>query len=226
MTRADLVLLSGGLDSTTALAVSASNGYATRCVSVDYGQRHRRELLAAAAIAEHYDLPHHVIDLSSWGNTLKGSALTDPTTDVPDGEYSPSTLATTVVPNRNATFLMAAAGIAAATGCTHVITATHAGDHQLYPDCRPEFIDAARTTVEAATEDTVTLDAPFLHRSKTAIVVKAHDYNAPIGMTWSCYKGASHHCGTCSTCIERRNAFQSAGVADPTTYTASPEAAE
>lgn len=138
-----VVLLSGGMDSATALAWATQRGPVVSVVSVDYGQRHRRELDAAAALAAHYGVRQVVLDLSSFAAALTGNALTDPTVPVPEGHYSAPSIAATVVPNRNATFLMAAAGVAAAAGADTVVTAVHAGDHPIYPDCRPEFIAAA-----------------------------------------------------------------------------------
>lgn len=216
--RRDLVLLSGGLDSSTALALRAEAGTAAGCVSVDYGQRHARELQAASEVAAHYGVPHQVLDLSSWGRGLPGSALTDEGVEVPDGHYAASTMSVTVVPNRNAVLLMAAAGVALSQGMTHVVAAVHAGDHHVYPDCRPEFVTSARTTVELGTDGAVTLDAPFVRMSKTAIAARAHDLGLPVELTWSCYKGREQHCGTCGTCVERQEAFSEAGVPDPTGY--------
>lgn len=218
--RNDLVLLSGGLDSTTALAHSHHAGTAKLAVSVDYGQRHRRELDAAARVAGHYRVEHLVLDFTGWGALLGGSALTDRSVEVPHGHYADPTMAVTVVPNRNATLLAAAAGVAAAHGCTHVVTAVHAGDHPVYPDCRPEFVDAARRTIELGTGEQVTLDAPFVHMSKTDIAALAGALGAPVGLTWSCYEGQSLHCGQCGTCVERIEAFRDAGVTDPTAYAA------
>lgn len=216
--RYDLVLLSGGLDSSTALGLSSKAGTARFALSIDYGQRHARELRAATEIANHYQVEHRVLDLTSWGRHLTGSALTDNSVEVPYGHYASLTMATTVVPNRNATLLMAAAGIAQSVGCTHVVTAVHSGDHYIYPDCRPDFIDAARRTIELGTDGAVTLDAPFVNISKTAIVARAADLGVPIGLTWSCYEGGDLHCGQCGTCVERIESFIDAGIDDPTEY--------
>ncbi|MDQ0376510.1 7-cyano-7-deazaguanine synthase QueC [Amycolatopsis thermophila] len=216
--RRDLVLLSGGLDSATALGLRHAEGTARVALSVNYGQRHARELRSAAEVAAHYGVEHRVLDLTSWGTHLSGSALTDTDVAVPHGHYAAPSMAATVVPNRNATLLMAAAGVALSTGCTHVVAAMHAGDHPIYPDCRPEFVDAARRTIELGTDGAVTLDAPFVHISKTAIAARAGDLAVPVGLTWSCYEGREVHCGQCGTCVERREAFADSGVADPTVY--------
>lgn len=218
--RRDLILLSGGMDSTTALAESYDAGHAAYTLSVDYGQRHRKELDAAAKVAEYYSVPHRVLDLTGWGALLPGSSLTDSTVDVPHGHYAAPTMSITVVPNRNATLLMAAAGIALSHGCTHVVTGVHAGDHDIYPDCRPDFVDSARKTIELGTEGKVTLDAPFVHTTKTDIADRAEALSAPLELTWSCYEGGDQHCGRCGTCTERREAFMQAGIPDATPYDA------
>lgn len=212
------ILLSGGLDSTSLMALAASEENPRLAISVDYGQRHLRELDAAAAVASHYDVDHVVLDLTGWGALLSGSALTDRSVDVPLGRYDASNMATTVVPNRNATFLMAAAGIAAAAGISEVWTAVHGGDHALYPDCRPDFIEAASTAASLGTGGDVVIRAPFVEQTKADIVATAHRLDAPLGLTWSCYKGDAAHCGECGTCEERRSAFREAGITDPTHY--------
>lgn len=214
----DLILLSGGLDSTTALALAHRDGRAGMALTVDYGQRHRKEVRAAKAVAEHYGVRWELLELLTWGSMLKGSALTDPTVPVPHGHYAAPSMSTTVVPNRNATLLMAAAGIAMANGCTAVVTAIHAGDHAIYPDCRPEFFRSARATMELGTDGAVTLHAPFVNVTKTQIAALAGELDVPIDLTWSCYEGGAYHCGRCGTCVERIEALADAGVLDPTEY--------
>lgn len=134
------VLLSGGLDSTAAMAVADREVDLRLAISVDYGQRHRREIDSARRVAELYRTPLIVLDLRGWRRSLKGSALTDLSVTVPADSYDADSMAVTVVPNRNATMLMAAAGVADAWGIEKVWTAVHSGDHAIYPDCRPEFI--------------------------------------------------------------------------------------
>jgi len=216
--RRDLVLLSGGLDSSTALARSHARGIAVFALSVDYGQRHRRELAAAAEIAAFYGVEHGVLDMTGWGQLLTGSALTDPNVPVPHGHYAAPAMKATIVPNRNATLLCAAAGVAVSKGCTHVVTAVHAGDHPVYPDCRPEFITALDIAVALGTGEAVRLDAPFVHIDKTEIAREAGKLGLPVERTWSCYEGGDVHCGRCGTCVERIEAFTDAGVDDATAY--------
>lgn len=212
------VLLSGGMDSTTLLALAAHEENPQLAVSVDYGQRHQVELEAAEKVAAYYGVEHLVLDFTGWGKALSGSALTDPGVAVPDGEYDEENMSLTVVPNRNATMLMAVAGIAAARGLQEVWTAVHAGDHSVYPDCRPEFISSAAETAEHGTDGAVTIRAPFSRSSKADIATAGAKYGAPLDLSWSCYKGGSVHCGVCGTCRERREAFQIAQITDPTVY--------
>jgi 7-cyano-7-deazaguanine synthase len=213
-----LILLSGGMDSCVALAREVRNRRAKIALSVDYGQRHRKELVAAAHIAANLGVEHEVLDLSGWGRLLHGSALTDPAVDVPYGHYAAPSMVLTIVPNRNATLLMAAAGVALANGCDEVVIAVHAGDHPVYPDCRPEFIEAANTALAYGTERKVQIMAPFINRTKTDIAQMSVQYAAPVHLSWSCYEGGERHCGRCGTCTERIEAFLDAEIPDPTLY--------
>jgi 7-cyano-7-deazaguanine synthase len=214
----DLILLSGGLDSATLLADCCNAGTATLTVAVDYEQRHLREIDAAHDVAAHYGVTLIVLDLTDWGRRLAGSALTDRAVEVPHGHYADEPMRSTVVPNRNAVLLMAAAGIAVSHGLRRVLTAVHAGDRHIYRDCRPEFIDAINYTVGLATDEAVTIEAPFMYLDKTEIVTKASHLGVPIGLTWSCYEGGDAHCGLCGACYERQEAMRDAGVPDPTMY--------
>lgn len=214
-----LVICSGGLDSVSLAHMIADQKNLTRLVSFDYGQRHRKELDFAARCATRLNVPHHVIDMRTIGAALTGSALTDDI-DVPDGHYAEETMKITVVPNRNAIMLTIAYGIAAANGDEAVATAVHGGDHFIYPDCRPAFTESFDTMQRAALDGyaDVRLSTPFVHRSKADIVTEGAKVNTPFADTWSCYKGGEHHCGRCGTCVERREAFDLAGIEDPTTY--------
>ncbi|WP_050603928.1 7-cyano-7-deazaguanine synthase QueC [Ruegeria sp. 6PALISEP08] len=213
------LVCSGGLDSVSLAHVLAAEGNLSRLISFDYGQRHTKELGFAAQCAERLGVPHHVIDLRSVGASLTGSALTDDL-DVPDGHYEEETMKVTVVPNRNAIMLTIAYGIAAANGDAAVATAVHGGDHFIYPDCRPGFTDAFDAMQRAALDGyaDIALHVPFVHRSKSEIVAEGARVNTPFAETWSCYKGGDRHCGRCGTCVERREAFDLAGVEDPTVY--------
>jgi len=220
-----LILLSGGMDS-TALLSEAIDGLGIERVetlSVIYGQRHVKEIEQAKLIAAHYGVKHDVVDLSVLADFLD-SALTSDDKDVPDGHYAEQTMRITVVPNRNAIMLMVAGGIAASRGIESVWTAVHAGDHFIYPDCRPEFIDSASNTLSLGTSSfgDVKIIAPFVMVDKTEIAKIGNENHAPFALSWSCYKGSEIHCGACGTCFERREAFDTAGIDDPTIYAATP----
>lgn len=216
-----IVLLSGGMDSTTLAAelVAECGADAVHALGIHYGQRHERELLAAKAVAEHLGIRYDVLDLSVLGGQIT-SALTTDAIAVPDGHYAEESMKATVVPNRNAIMLMTAVGVAASRGAKVVYTAVHAGDHHVYPDCRPEFIGLMDLAAQAGTEGLwdVGVRAPYVHISKTDIAIRGDLVGAPLHLSWSCYKGGAVHCGTCGTCTERREAFTDAGLADPTTY--------
>ena len=214
-----LVVCSGGLDSVSLAHKVAAERVLAGLVTFDYGQRHRREIACAAACAERLGVAHDVIDISGVGAVLGGSALTDDIA-VPDGHYAEDSMRITVVPNRNAIMLTIAFGIAAARRIEAVAAAMHGGDHFIYPDCRPAFTDAFAAMQEAALDGdpAVALYVPFLHGPKSDIVTEGARHGTPFAETWSCYKGGDLHCGRCGTCVERREAFDIAGVADPTTY--------
>lgn len=214
-----IVICSGGLDSVSLAHLVARDHQLTGLISFDYGQRHCKELDYAALCAQRLGVSHDVIDLRPVGAVLTGSALTDDV-DVPDGHYEEDSMRVTVVPNRNAIMLTVAFGAAAARGAEAVATAVHGGDHFIYPDCRPAFTEAFEAMQKQALDGyaDVSLFTPFVHRSKADIVTEGAQVDTPFAQTWSCYKGGEHHCGRCGTCVERREAFHLAGVADPTTY--------
>lgn len=214
-----VVLLSGGLDSSTlAYLVKAHQAEELYLLTILYGQRHARERESAEAIAKSLNAHWEVVDISGVSRLLK-SALTSQDIQVPDGHYAEESMKVTVVPNRNAIFLSIAFGYAASLGASLVGTAVHAGDHFIYPDCRPGFLEAfSRMENQSLPENTPSLYTPFEHYRKEEIVAVGHSLGVPFELTWSCYKGGEKHCGTCGTCVERREAFQRAGVLDPTEY--------
>lgn len=190
-------------------------------VAFDYGQRHRRELECARRCAADLNVKYDEVDLRGVGKMLTGSALTD-AIDVPHGHYAASNMAVTIVPNRNAIFLTVAFGIAVARHAAAVATAVHGGDHYIYPDCRMEFLESFNAMQRLACAGTghpdLHLETPFAGGNKTDIVRAGAKLNVPFEHTWSCYKGGEWHCGKCGTCVERREAFEMAGVDDPTVY--------
>lgn len=216
-----LVICSGGLDSVTLAYKVAREHELLGLISFDYGQRHKKELDYAAKAAKALDVPHDIIDIAKVGALLSGSALTDSdNVEVPDGHYAEETMKATVVPNRNAIMLTIAYGIASSREADAVAAAVHGGDHFIYPDCRPSFISSFQTMQDAALDgfSQIKLYTPFLNGSKADIATAGAELKVPFDDTWSCYKGGDTHCGRCGTCVERREAFDLAGVIDPTEY--------
>jgi 7-cyano-7-deazaguanine synthase len=214
-----LVVCSGGLDSVTLSHKIVVEETLIHLVSFDYGQRHKKELECARRCARRLRVTHDVVDIVDIGRRLTGSALTDGTA-VPEGHYAEETMRLTVVPNRNAIMLTIAFGIAMGRGAEAVAAAVHGGDHFIYPDCRPSFIDAFATMQRNALDGfaQITFETPFLRWSKADIVREGARLDVPFAETWSCYKGGVRHCGRCGTCVERREAFHLAGFDDPTPY--------
>ena len=216
-----VAIVSGGLDSVTLAYLLHSEGYNLHLLAVDYGQRHAKELDFARMCAQRLEAAFDILDLRSLGRLFKGSALTDDI-PVPHGHYAAPSMAVTVVPNRNAIMLAAAYGVAVAEEAEIVATGVHAGDHPVYPDCRPAFIDSfdamQRLAVEGCGNPNLRLHAPFVQLSKHDIVAVGARLDVPFEHTWSCYEGEELHCGQCGTCVERREAFALAGVPDPTIY--------
>jgi 7-cyano-7-deazaguanine synthase len=216
-----VLLLSGGMDSATMLYLAKSYGWDITALSVYYGQRHSKELDYARQLANQVGVHHEVLDLLKLQKLLRGSALTSDI-DVPEGHYAAENMKLTVVPNRNMILLAIAGGYAVSLQANRVGAAMHAGDHAIYPDCRPDFVRSFEETILLGTEGFAPNDfhlwTPFIDISKTDIVKQGHELNVPWQLTWSCYKGGDYHCGKCGTCVERREAFQLAGVFDPTKY--------
>lgn len=214
-----VAVVSGGLDSVTLAHQLSAEGASLHLVSFDYGQRHRKELAFAERCAQRLSAGFDRIDLSSMRALLAGSALTDDVR-VPDGHYAEETMRVTVVPNRNAIILALAFGVAMAEHADGVAFAAHGGDHFIYPDCRPDFVeafDAMEQRANAGLAD-VRLIAPFLAIGKADVVALGARLGVPFQETWSCYRGEALHCGRCGTCVERKEAFALAGVPDPTEY--------
>ena len=215
-----VIILSGGLDSTTLLYQSiAKNGADnTLAISFDYGQRHKKELIVAKAITDKLGVKHEVVDASAINKVLGGSALTDPAIEVPLGHYEDESMKLTVVPNRNMIFMAIATAWAISQKADAIAYGAHAGDHAIYPDCRKEFADAMAVAIALCDWSEIKLARPFVNMRKEDIVALGGELNVPYAETWSCYNGRELHCGECATCVERKEAFQLAGVADPTEY--------
>jgi 7-cyano-7-deazaguanine synthase len=188
------------------------------CLSVDYGQRHSRELKAAKLLTDYYNVDHFVADLASVRPLFSGSSQTSANVKVPHGHYTHESMKATVVPNRNMVLLSLAAAWAESLQYTHVAYAAHAGDHAIYPDCRMEFVGALEAAIGIATEGRIQMYAPYIHISKTDIVCRGLTFNVPYELTWTCYEGGDRPCGKCGTCVERLEAFRDNNAIDLLTY--------
>ena len=216
MKKDALMVLSGGMDSTTMLYEYASQ--IDLAVTFLYGSNHNaRELECARYNCEKLGIELVVINLDFIGEMFH-SALLEGADAVPDGDYDFDNMRSTVVPFRNGIMLAAAAGLAESRGLTTVMIANHAGDHALYPDCRAQFIEAMSAAIKAGTYEGIAISAPYTLLTKAQIAERGKLLGVDYGHTYSCYKGCEHHCGRCGTCRERREALAAAGIADPTIY--------
>ncbi len=211
-----ILILSGGVDSVTMLYDYQDQ--IALAVSFDYGSNHNaREIPFAKLHCERLGIAHMVIPLSFMAEHFKSSLL-EGSEAIPEGNYDDDNMKSTVVPFRNGIMLSIAVGLAESRGLKHVMMANHGGDHAIYPDCRPEFVDAFSEAARTGTYEGVTLLSPYTNLTKADIVRRGKALNIDYSETWSCYKGGDKHCGLCGTCRERREAFSEAGVEDNTLY--------
>jgi 7-cyano-7-deazaguanine synthase len=224
-----IALLSGGLDSATAAALAIEAGYRVIGLSFDYGQRHRRELQAAAALASTLALAEHhtiAVNLAAWG----GSALTDPALAVPSNGVEAGAIPITYVPGRNTVFIALGLSLAEARGADRLVLGVNAVDYSGYPDCRPDYLEAFQTLADLASKagregHGARLWAPLLTWSKTEIVRQAARLGVPIASTWSCYSGGVQPCGVCDSCRIRDAALIEAGLGNLVGVATDPPAA-
>ena len=216
------VLLSGGMDSVTALHHAAREHDVVSALSFDYGSKHNAsEIPCAQWHAAQLGVPHTVIALP-FVNEHFASDLLQSGGDIPDGHYAEENMKRTVVPFRNGIMLSIAAGFAESRGAEGLVIAAHSGDHAIYPDCREPFMQAMSDAIRLGTYVEIEVLRPFIQTDKTGIARLGAELAVDFARTWSCYKGGAIHCGTCGTCVERREAFLLAGLADPTPYLATP----
>ena len=188
-----IVVHSGGMDSTVLLYRLVDEGDEVKALSIDYGQRHRKEIDYARTLAEGLGVEHRVADLRSLTELLGGSALTSPDIEVPEGHYAEENMKATVVPNRNMILLSVSAGWAISSKFDRVAYAAHAGDHAIYPDCRTEFADALDSAIRLADWREVSLHRPFVALTKADLVQLGAELKVPFEKTWSCYQGQELH---------------------------------
>jgi len=211
-----LIVLSGGMDSTTLL-----HEYASRialAVTFHYGANHNApEAECARYNCSLLGIPHLEIPLDFMGRYFESSLLSGADA-IPSGQYDDENMRSTVVPFRNGIMLAVAAGLAESRGLSTVMLANHAGDHTIYPDCRPGFVDAMSRAISEGTYDHISIFAPYTGMTKTEIAARGAQLGIDYAHTYSCYKGGERHCGRCGTCRERREALRDAGLDDPTLY--------
>jgi 7-cyano-7-deazaguanine synthase len=213
-----VVLLSGGMDSVTALYDASQYHDIAGAVSFHYGSKHNdREIPFAAWHARQFAIRHDVIRLD-FIDALFKSDLLQSGGEIPKGHYEEESMKKTVVPFRNGIMLSIAAGYAESLGAAGLVIAAHSGDHAIYPDCREPFMRAMGDAIRGGTYAEIELLRPFIAMSKAGIAARGRDLGVDYTQTWSCYVGGEAHCGECGTCVERREAFLLAGVPDPTTY--------
>lgn len=222
MTKKAVVVLSGGLDSTTCMGIAHARGYSLYALTFDYGQRHRIEVEHAKAVARHYGVADHRVVEMGFLREIGGSALTDNALDVPTsgvGEDIP----VTYVPGRNLLFLSIASSYAEVVGAEAIFIGVNALDYSGYPDCRPAFIEKVEAAIAAGTKAGVeghptTIEAPLLHWTKAEIIRHGTELGVPYELTTSCYQGEDEACGVCDSCRLRLKGFAEAGYEDPIPY--------
>ena len=218
-----VVLLSGGLDSTTALYLAKKEGFEVYAISFDYGQKHDKELECAKAIAEEEGVADYIVvktNMNTWG----GSALTDSSIEVPEGNIDSKEIPVTYVPARNMIFLSFAASYAEVVGAQDIFIGVSEVDYSGYVDCRQEFLDSMEKTINLGTVcgaeqgKKIKIRAPFINMTKAEEVKLGMELGVDYGKTWSCYNGGEEACGTCDSCKLRLAAFENAGHKDPIKY--------
>ena len=210
-----LLIYSGGLDSTTLLYEYKDS--IDLAVTFDYGSKHNaKEIACAKENCQRLGIKHLIIPLGFIGQYFK-SDLLQSGGEIPEGSYADENMKSTVVPFRNGIMLAVAAGLAESYGLDTVLLANHSGDHAIYPDCRPEFIDAFSAAVKAGTYEGIKVVSPYCNITKRDIALRGKAIGVDYSLTYSCYKGGEKHCGKCGTCVERKEALEGF---DPTTYEA------
>lgn len=218
-----VILLSGGLDSTVCMACAKEAGYELYPISFDYHQRHNIELESAKKVAAFYQVAKHIV-IETNMNVIGGSALTDTSINVPDGDIKSDEIPVTYVPARNLIFLSYALSYAEAIGAERILIGVNALDYSGYPDCRPAFIEqfqqVANYATKAAAVDKkeILIETPLLNLSKKEIVELGTKLGAPLHVSHSCYRGGEKACGVCDSCQLRLKGFREAGIVDPVPY--------
>ena len=212
-----VVILSGGVDSTTLLYDVLNQGYQVYPITFHYGQRHLKEVGYAHETCKKLGLPFKLVEIEALED-LAPSALTREYIDVPKVGYDKESMKDTVVPNRNMVFISLATTYAIGLDASYVFMGAHGGDHALYPDCTPNFMQLMERAVMLCDYTAVSLKTPYIYWNKVDIIKKGIKLGVDYFLTWSCYEGGNLACGQCGTCVERKEAFRLSGVEDPIKY--------
>ncbi|HEY7867459.1 MAG TPA: 7-cyano-7-deazaguanine synthase QueC [Psychromonas sp.] len=218
MPKKVVVIYSGGMDSFTVLHKAMQQGLTPYALTFDYGQRHIKEIEVARQVCEELGVQHKVIDISAINQLIGGSSLTDSSIDVAQGHYQQENMKSTVVPNRNMILLSLAIGYAVSLGAEQVYYGAHSGDHEIYPDCRPIFVEKMNEVAAVANYEKVEIFSPYLNNNKIGILKDGIKMGLDYSNTWTCYNGREKACGKCGSCVERLEAFAANGINDPIDY--------
>ncbi|ROR97988.1 7-cyano-7-deazaguanine synthase [Sinobacterium caligoides] len=213
-----VVIYSGGMDSYTVLNKALQQGHEVFALSFNYGQKHSRELICAKQVCEDRGVTHKMSDITAIADLLQSSSLVSSDIAVPEGHYEAESMKSTVVPNRNMILISLAIGYAVDIGAEAVWYGAHSGDHTIYPDCRPEFVEKMNEVSRLANFEVVDVYAPYLYKNKTDILRDGLAMDLDYGETWTCYKGLEKACGLCGSCVERLEAFAALERRDPVAY--------
>ena len=212
-----IVVYSGGLDSFTLLNEAIRSGKDVSALSFDYGQKHNKELHFVEKFCAQESIDSKIVNVSSIKELFQGSSLTDEI-DIPKGHYEDDSMKSTVVPNRNMILISLALGYAVTKEAEEVWFGAHAGDHAIYPDCRPEFVEKMDAVARIANYSPIAVKAPYVAMSKTEILAIGLNMQLDYGLTWTCYEGKELACGSCGACHERLESFAANNVIDPIKY--------
>ena len=212
-----VVIYSGGMDSFTVLHNAIRAGHEVYALSFNYGQRHVKELICAQNVCQELGIHHKIVDISAINQLIGGSSLTDDI-EVPEGHYAADNMKSTVVPNRNMILLSLAVGYAVSLDAQAVYYGAHSGDHFIYPDCRPEFVQKMNDVCQIANYEPVDIISPYLQQTKIEILKDGLVMGLDYSKTWTCYNGREKACGKCGSCQERLEAFALNQVTDPLPY--------
>ena len=218
MSKKVVVIYSGGMDSYTVLHKAIQQGLTAYALTFDYGQRHIKEIDVARGVCKELGINHKVIDISAINQLIGGSSLTDNSIDVALGHYEEENMKSTVVPNRNMILLSLAIGYAVSIGAEQVYYGAHSGDHAIYPDCRPEFVEKMNDVAAIANYQKTEIFSPYLKTNKIGILKDGLAMGLDYSKTWTCYNGREKACGKCGSCVERLEAFAENGLTDPIAY--------